>query len=413
MKQILLVAGQELVANLRRPGFIIMTLLIPVLGLVVLLVAGLFGGEVGGFFESQFAPKGEAIGYVDQSGVLEAELPQYTGEFVPYQDEASARAALLAEQIDSYLVLPTDYLQTGRVTVYGTGGGFSTFAAADNGDMRRFLVDHLLAGKVESTIQARVRAPMADIQPVSLNENGKASTESPFSWIGDFVVPYLFSILFVVTIFTASGFLLQGVSEEKEGRIIEILLSSINPTQLLGGKILGLGALGLIQVLVWVAAGAALLAGATAMFALTGLISISPGTVLLGMVYFVLGYVLFATLMAVAGSMGTTMRESQQIAGIFTLSAAIPWMMIGVVFANPNSPIAVVLSYFPLTAPVMMLIRLGFGQVPAGQIVISLVLLVAGIVLSLWAGARVFRVGLLMYGKRPSLKELAQAFKQA
>ena len=117
--------------------------------------------------------------------------------------------------------------------------------------------------------------------------------------------------------------------------------------------------------------------------------------------------------MAVAGSMGTTMRESQQIAGIFTFAAAIPWIAIGFMFSNPNSPLAVVLSYIPLTAPVMMLIRLGFGQVPTIQIITSLALLVVSIVFSLWAGAKLFRVGLLMYGKRPGLQDLARAFKQA
>jgi ABC-2 type transport system permease protein len=129
--------------------------------------------------------------------------------------------------------------------------------------------------------------------------------------------------------------------------------------------------------------------------------------------YFVLGYLLFATLMGVAGSMGTTMRESQQLAGIFTLSAALPWMTMGIVIANPSSPIAIVLSYFPLTAPVMMLIRLGFGQVPMGQVIISLAILTIAIGFSLWAGAKLFRVGLLMYGKRPSFRELAQALRQA
>jgi len=117
--------------------------------------------------------------------------------------------------------------------------------------------------------------------------------------------------------------------------------------------------------------------------------------------------------MAVAGSMGTTQRESQQISGIFSLFAAIPFMVIGILFSNPDAPIAIVLSYFPLTSPVMMLLRLGFSEVPPVQIAISLVLLVIGIVFSLWAGAKVFRVGLLMYGKRPSLKDLALAFKQA
>jgi ABC-2 type transport system permease protein len=412
MRQILQVAVQEFLVNIRRPGYIIMTLLIPALGLLALLVSSAFGGEVGNFFANQFVPDQRAIGYVDHSGVLTTELPQYAGRFIAYASEEPARDALLAEEIDSFVVLPADYLETGRVLVYGLGSGFSTFAAADSDEIRSFLLDHLLAGKVDEAIQTRVVEPMA-VEPITLNEQGEVSTESRFSWLGDFVVPYVFSILFVVTLFTSSGFLLQGVSEEKEGRIIEILLSSISPSQLLAGKILGLGAVGLIQVLVWFGAGMGLLAAATTIFAMAGVIQFGIDTLVLALVYFVLGYLLFATLMAVAGSMGTTQRESQQIAGIFSFAAAIPWMAMSVIFTNPNAVFAVVLSYIPLTSPVMMLIRLGFGQVPPSQIAISLVLLVLGILFSLWAGAKVFRVGLLMYGKRPGLKDLARAFRQA
>ena len=411
MKKTLLVAVQEFLVNVRRPGFIIMTALIPALGLIGILVASLFGGEVSGFFESQFTPDATMTGYVDHSGLLDADQSQASGEFVAYADEASARAALVAEEIGSLFVLPVDYVETGQVEVYGMSGGFSGFVAADSSGMRDLLLDSLLTGQVDATTRARVINPM-DMEVITLDETGEISTESPFSWLGDFVVPYVFSVLFVVTIFTSSGFLLQGVSEEKEGRIIEILLSSISPTQLLAGKILGLGALGLLQILVWIAAGALLLWAAATIFALAGIITLSLGTVALGVLYFVLGYLLFATLMAVAGSMGTTQRESQQIAGIFTMTAAIPWMTMGIVFSNPGSPLAVVLSYFPLTSPVMMLLRLSLGHVPPGQILISVGLLIAGIALSLWAGAKIFRVGLLMYGKRPSLKDLAQAFKQ-
>lgn len=412
MKKTLLVARQELLVNIRRPGFIIMTLLFPALGLLGLIAASFFGGEVGTFFESQFTSKQDLTGYVDHSGLISADLPQYAGKFKPYANEAAAREALMAEEIDSYFVLEADYLETGKVVVYGLGGGFSTFAAADSGSISDLLVDSLLAGKVDELTQARVVDPM-DVEPVTLNEKGEVSTESPFSWLADFVVPYIFSVLFVITIFTSSGFLLQGVSEEKEGRIMEILLSSISPTQLLAGKILGLGALGLIQVLFWIGAGMALLTAAATILTMIGVIKLSLSTVGLGVAYFILGYLLFATLMAVAGSMGTTQRESQQIAGIFSITAAVPWMTMGIIFANPNSAIAVALSYFPLTAPVMMLLRLGITNVPAGQIAISMTLLAASIALSLWAGAKVFRVGLLMYGKRPSLKDLGRAFRQA
>jgi ABC-2 type transport system permease protein len=414
MRSILLVAGQELVVNLRRPAFIILTLLIPALGAMLLLVSSLFRGQVGGFLDSQFVPRQIATGYVDESGLLTADLPQYAEEFTHYPDEASAQADLVASKIDSYYVVGDDYLQTGKVqfVVSGRGGSLSLAAAADNESMRRFLVDHLVAGKVNTAIRDRVRAPM-DVQPLTLNEDGEVGAENPLSWLGDFLVPYVFSILFVITLFTASGFLLQGVAEEKEGRIIEILLSSISPTQLLIGKILGLGALGVIQIMIWMAAGVALLTASVSTFALAGVMTIRVGTMALVLVYFVLGYMLFATLMAVAGSMGSTARESQQIAGIFTLSAAIPWMAMGLLFANPHSTIIVILSYFPLTSPVMMLLRLGFAEVPTQQIAISLTLLVAGIAFSLWAGVKIFRMGLLMYGKRPGPKDLVRAFRQA
>jgi len=412
MREIMLVAGQELITNLRRPGYIIMTLLIPALGVLALLAASLFGGELGSFFETQFEPQQDIIGYVDQAAVLRPELAGYEARFRAFDAESDARAALVAKEIDSFFLLPPDYVQTGKVYVYGQGGGFSALVAADSSLFNDFLVDSLLVGQVDAEIAARAKEP-ANVEPVTLDEKGEVEAESRFSWLGDFVIPYLFSILFIVTIFTTSGFLLQGVSTEKEGRIIEILLSSISPSQLLAGKILGLGALGLIQVLIWIGSGIALGAATMALFTMTGIIDISPMTIVLAIVYYLLGYLLFATLMAVAGSLGTSMRESQQIAGIFSLAAALPWMGINFMFANPNAPFVIVLSYIPLTSPVMMLIRLGFSQVPAGQVVVSLGLLLTGLALSLWAGAKVFRVGLLMYGKRPGLRELARAFRQA
>lgn len=412
MRDVLLVARQEMRANLRRKSFLLMTFLVPALGVVAFVVLGFFSGEVGGLVSAQFEPQRQAIGYVDRSGLLDELLPVYRERFQPFPDEAAATAALLDERIASFFVLPEDYVDSGRVWAYGTGGGFSNFVSSEDNRVSDLLVDHLLAGKVDAAVRQRVVDP-ADVTPVTLDASGEVSTESPFSWVGDFVVPYVFAILFVITLFTTSGFLLQGVSEEKEGRIIEILLSSTTATRLLAGKILGLGAVGLVQVAVWFGAGAGLLALAVSVLDMAGLVTIRPATVALSLLYAGLGYLLFATLMAVAGSMGTSQRESQQIASLFSFSAAIPWFVFGVVVANPNAPIAVALSYFPLTAPVMMLIRLGFGTVPPEQVTLSLAILVGSIAASLWAGAKVFRVGLLMYGQRPGVRDLARGLRQA
>ena len=411
MRKVLTVARHEFIISLKRPSFIIATLAIPLLGIVGLIVATYFGGQAGEFFERQFVGSPKAVGYVDQVGLFAPPLPEYEDLFIPYPNEESAQEALFAEEIETFLLIPGDYTDTGRVVAYSKGRGLPTAISVSEERIRPFLVDHLLAGQVDADLRTRVRAPL-NLQPVSLSPEGEGS-EDTASFVANIAIPYAFSILLVMAIFTSSGFLLQGVSEEKESRVIEILLSSLTAMELLAGKILGLGALGLVQILFWLGSGWALMGIAVTGLALFGAINLDLMTIVLGLVYFLLGYILFATLMASAGSLGTSAREGQQIAGIFSGITAIPFMVSSFLFTNPNSLLIQVLSYVPLTAPVMMLQRLGMAEVPPYQIAISLILLILGIGGALWAGAKVFRMGLLMYGKRPSVSEILRALRQA
>jgi ABC-2 type transport system permease protein len=209
-----------------------------------------------------------------------------------------------------------------------------------------------------------------------------------------------------MTIFISSGYLLQGVAEEKESRVIEIVVSSVRPVELMAGKVAGLGALGLTQVLVWVASVAGFSGGAVALLAVAGAASISARVLILGVVYYLLGYTLYAILMAGVGALGTTMQESQQLAGIFSFFAAVPYMISGFLFVNPNMLIARVLSFFPLTASTMMMMRIPLAEVPWVDVVGSIVVLLLSIPAALWVGAKLFRVGLLIYGKRPTLRDI-------
>ena len=159
-------------------------------------------------------------------------------------------------------------------------------------------------------------------------------------------------------------------------------------------------------MLVWILSAAGFSGGAVAFLAVAGAASIPARVLVLGAVYYVLGYTLYAILMASVGTLGATMRESQQLAGIFSMFAAIPYMLSGFLFANPNMILARVLSYFPLTAPTMMMLRLPLAEVPWIDIVGSIVLLLLSIPAALWAGPKLFQVGLLIYGKRPTLKEI-------
>jgi len=140
---------------------------------------------------------------------------------------------------------------------------------------------------------------------------------------------------------------------------------------------------------------------------------LNPGSLMLEAVYYLLGYLLFGAIMATAGSLGTNIRESQQLSGIFSFTASIPWFFGGIWFSNPNAPLARVLSFFPLTAPTMMMLRLPMGEVPAIDIVGSIIVLAISIPIALWAGGKIFRIGLLMYGKRPALKEIWGALRKA
>ena len=188
--------------------------------------------------------------------------------------------------------------------------------------------------------------------------------------------------------------------------MIEIVVSSVRPVELMAGKVLGLGALGLTQVAVWLLSVQGFTGGATVLLSLASTAVIPPRILILGAVYYILGYALYAILMAGVGALGTTMRESQQLAGIFSLSAMLPYMLSGLLFANPNMLLARVLSFFPLTAPTMMMMRLPLADVPWVDVVGSILVLLLSLPAALWVGAKLFEVGVLIYGKRPTMREI-------
>jgi len=239
-----------------------------------------------------------------------------------------------------------------------------------------------------------------------ISSGGETQGEGPWGFAFTFVVPYVLAIFLVMTIFISSGYLLQSVAEEKESRVIEIVISSVRPTELMTGKVAGLGLLGLTQVLIWVISSVGFSGGAVAFLAVAGAASIPARVLILAVVYYVLGYTLYAILMAGVGALGATMQESQQLAGIFSFFATVPYMASGFLFANPNMAFARVLSFFPLTAPTMMMLRLPLTEVPWIDVAGSIVSLLLSIPAAMWVSTRLFRVGLLIYGKRPTVKEI-------
>ena len=406
MNKTLLILKHEFTHTLKRKSFIIMTLAFPLIALLAIggyqIVQGLGGPPAPGEVVT--------VGYVDEAGGFDDYTNQQGVTLISQPTEEEATRALLAEEISQDFIIPEDYLSTGVVTKYTLERELEISDEVWQA-MKSFLISNLLEGEPNSDIVNRVTYPVS-LSSITLDETGQiAQQQGGFT---AFIIPYIFSILLIMSIFTSSGFLLQGLGEEKENRIMEILLSSVSPRQLITGKVFGLGAAGLIQILVWLIS-ARFLAG-MASSSIGGMLStlqISTSFLALSLIYFILGYLLFAVIMAGAGSIGATARESQQLSMIFTIPAVIPFFFITLIMKNPEHIIAQILTLFPFTAPITVILRMGFTDIPVWQLVVSIILMIAAIIGFLILAAKIFRTFLLMYGKTPKLGEIIRYLRQA
>jgi ABC-2 type transport system permease protein len=405
----LLVAWHEYITNVRRPGFIFATLLAPLGALVVVaLVLGLAWPAMDRLISSD----NPAVGVVDPTGRLVPLPDAYAERYRAFADEEAARTALRAGELSGYLVVGPDFPATGEVHAFTRPDLRLQVDGLSPAWLRPLLLHGLLAGRVDAATAALAQSPdLGEVVPAVL-DGGSGDTGDPLlAQIVRTLVPFCVATLLAMTIFGASNYLLRSVTEEKENRVLEMLLCALTPLDLLAGKVIGLGALSVTQVAVWPTYGALpLLFGFRS---LTGRLAVAldPLMLLLSFVYFLLGYLQYAVLMAAAGALGTNMRESQQIGGQFALFSMIPFFVAPFMIIDPNLPVARFLSVLPLFAPTMMMIRLPFGEVPPIDIAMSLLVSAATIPAVVWASARVFRASLLVYGKRLTAREVVAALR--
>ncbi len=402
MNKTILILKHEFGQTIKRKGFIIMTLAFPVLALIAIGVSG--------FIQRMEKPPalGEevAIGYVDKVGGFDDYTSQPGGiTLTAYPTQEEATSALLAEDISEYFIIPSNYVSTGVVTRYTLERELEP-PGETQGAIKSFLLSNLLEGRTSPEVTERVKTPM-NLGTVRLDETGQVATEQ--GGVGAFIIPFLFSILLIMAIFSSSGYLLQGLGEEKENRIMEILLSSVSTRQLLTGKVLGLGAAGLVQILIWLLSMVFLVKMAsTTIGGVLSTLQIPDNFLVLSIVYFILGYLFFAVLMAGVGAIGTTTRESQQLSAIFVFPAIIPIYVFIFTQFNPNR---IITKLF--TAPITVFLRLGTSEIYTWELIASITLLVVSIIGSMVLAAKVFRTFLLMYGKRPRLGEVIKSLREA
>jgi len=266
---------------------------------------------------------------------------------------------------------------------------------------------HYLPSLVPETANEKIENPMA-AEKVTIDEQGNIKEKK--SGIGGFLVPYALAMLLIFGIITSSGYLMQGIVEEKESRTGELLLSSLSADQLLKGKILGYGSVGLVQIGIWILVGLIMIFNSP----LAGLsVGIEISWVFaLAILYFILGYFLFAVSIACAASISTSTREAQQTSMIFTMFAIVPLMFAQFIIMAPNSMVAKVLTYFPYTSPFITMMRLPLVEVPFYEIALSIAILIISVGLVTKLSAKIFRMGMLMYGKRANLRDIMGFLKE-
>lgn len=403
MNKTFLIFKNEFITTLRRTGFIIMTLILPVLILLAIGISQIVAGAA-----KPQVIEVTTIGYVDQAGGFNQFTTQGNINLVPFGTSQSAFQAMVSGNIKEYFVIPSNYSTTGLINRYTLEK--QPAAPLDvSAAMKSFLTNNLLTGKVPPATINVVEYPL-NLVSTRLTPAGEVAPEQ--GGYGNLIIPGIFAVLLVLSLTFSSAYLIQGLGDEKENRLMEILLSSVSARQLMTGKVLGLGAAGLVQVAVWLISLPLLLSLATSTIGgFFSSIQIPPNFIILGLIYFILGYLLFAVLSAGTGAISPSAREGQQLSAIYTIIAISPLWYASAIINFPNSPIWTVLTIFPLTAPVVVMFRLGLTDIPTWELAVSILVLMISIIGLLLISVRVLRTYLLMYGKRPSFKEIFRNLK--
>jgi ABC-2 type transport system permease protein len=402
MNKMLLILRHEFLHTVKRRGFIVMTVIVP---LVALLLIGVFQ-LVSGIARPTVEPT--TIGYVDELGGFQQYTTQGNITMVRFDTPNDATEALVNGDIKEYFVIPSDYISTGVINRYTLEKQLAASPAITTA-IKNFLASNLLAGKVPEATVARIEAPL-NLLSIRLTETGAVAPEQ--GGYGNFVIPAVFGILLALAIIFTSMYLLQGLGQEKENRLIEVLLSSVSARQLLTGKVLGIGAAGLVQVAVWAISAPLLLnLASSSIGGFVSTIKLPANFIVLAVVYFILGYLLFAVISASIGAVSSSSQEGQQLMGIFTIPLLIPLWFMSLIMLLPDSPVWVFFTIFPLSAPVVVIIRLGVSGIPVWQLVAGIAVLVLSIIGILLLTIRIFRIYLLMYGKRPGLGEVLRSLR--
>ncbi|HMA61552.1 MAG TPA: ABC transporter permease [bacterium] len=412
MNKIFNVARWEFLSRVRSKSFIISTLLLPVIMIGFIILPNLLITRGG---QSQ-----KIIAIVDETGHLGEKVKSHLSEKFTLKDgrpeyqtmvfqsgkpqrlRSQAKSLLDSAVISAYIVLPENILDNNQAEYYTRNlGDFRGKHVISSAITTIISKQRMLAANLNPD---RIQKLTQDVKMLTYESSGGQAQEAG-SEIMAYLTPIIFTMMLFFAVFRSSQVLFRSVLEERSNKLVEILLSTLSPNQLMTGKILGLGLVGLTQLAFYLTIG-------VLVSSYQGMDLLNSSQVLLFFLYFLTGYLLYAAIFATIGSIFDSEQEAQQYVAVLSLVTVLPIILSSYVITNPDATIVKILSYIPVITPFFMILRIGI-QVPSTlEIISTLVLMVGFVMLAMWAAGKIFRVAILMYGKKPKFDEIMRWLKQ-
>ncbi|MGC8594522.1 MAG: ABC transporter permease [Candidatus Kryptoniota bacterium] len=404
INKILVISRWEFVEKVRTKAFLISLVLTPILIVGFSVVPGLLATKPDTHVRN--------IGVIDKTGKIEPALaaalsskyklengkPNYVVvDIEPGSgDRERANHMVISKAIDAYIVIDSSIFKTGKFEYLSEN--VSNFRETER--IQSTVKDIVIAMELEKRgvnpdVVKEVSKPV-DLVTVKLSKEGK---EEKAEAGADFLLGYVFIFVLALLILTSGQILVRSVVEEKTNRIVEVLLSSTTADEIMSGKIIGLSLLGLTQLAIWAAMGVGF-AGQLAPFVRV------PDNFWWLIIFFILGYLFYASLFVMAGAPITTEQEAQQVTSYVSMALFLPMIISFMIVQNPNAGYVKLISLFPLFTPTMMALRIPVQSPETWELISGTAVLAVSTYLAMIAAGRIFRIGILVYGKRPSFSDL-------
>jgi ABC-2 type transport system permease protein len=408
MRNILLIAKREYLEQIRGRAFRLSTALVPLLFAVIMGIIYFSGRGIDSSKHVVIASSDAQLAADMRTQLLTRNDAKFVVDVIApatAEDRAALVQQVKAKAINGFLWIETAAGREPAATYVSTSSGdFITDARLGSALNRALVRERLAANGVQA---GNVDALLKNVE-IETRQVSKAGMEVKSNAMTSFYKGYLMAFLLSMTTVVYGLNVARSIIQEKTSRIFEVMLAIAKPGDMLAGKLIGVGAVGLTQIGIWTVAAAAIAGSALAAPILSGTLSIHFSWIegVLFPVYFVLGYLLYAALFAGLAATCETEQELQMYTPLAALPVWLSFALIVMVINNPDSLLSIAASLFPATAPIIMMLRMGSQMPPVWQFVASIAIMILSIWGVLWFSTRLYRVGILMYGKRATLPEI-------